>query len=136
LYPYSADDTEIALGPPALANLIDRNASSTHRRASGTVAGSLTECRSDGACLGLLNLGQHTLLDPNVDERLHGLHVLLAEQIVESRHVNEVYEASVELAVAVQVPESKPVLPVQVCVAAEHLLVHVLDLGLEALREA
>lgn len=37
---------------------------------------------------------------------------------------------------AARVPEEQPVLPVQVGVAAEHLLVHVLAFRLEALREA
>ena len=46
------------------------------------------------------------------------------------------HKASVEFAVAVKIPESEPVLPVEMCVAAEHLLVHVLDLGFESLREA
>jgi len=47
-----------------------------------------------------------------------------------------VHETGVKLAVTVQVPEGEPVLPVKVSVAAEHLLVHVLDLAFEALREA
>ena len=110
--------------------------SSSGRRTSCAVASGLAEGSSNGACLGLLNLGQHTLLHPDVHERLHGLHIFLAQQVVESRHVDEVHEASVEFAVAVQVPESEPVLPVEMCVAAEHLLVHVLDLSLESLREA
>lgn len=96
----------------------------------------MTRSQINAARLGLLNLGQDTLLDPQVDERLHRLRVLLTEQVVKPRDVDEVHETGVELAVAVQVPEGEPVLPVKVGVAAEHLLVHVLDLALEALREA
>ena len=46
------------------------------------------------------------------------------------------HEAGIELAIHVQLPELDPVLPVEVGVAAEHLLVHVLDLGVEAGWEA
>lgn len=45
------------------------------------------------------------------------------------------HKASVEFALALEVVEGHPVRPVEVSVAAEHLLVHVLDLGLEALGE-
>ena len=81
-------------------------------------------------------LRQHTLIDPQIHQRRHRFHVLLVEQIVEAADVDEVDEARVELAVAAELPEGEPVLPVEVGVAAEHLLVHVLDLRIEALREA
>jgi hypothetical protein len=112
------------------------SSSGARRRARSSVACVLTRSQIDAARLRLLNLGQNTLLDPQVDERLHRLRVLLTEQVVKPRDVDKVHETGVELAVTVQVPEGEPVLPVKVGVAAEHLLVHVLDLALEALREA
>lgn len=110
--------------------------SSAHRRAARNATARRARSRARTTSLGPLDLRKNALLDPELDKRLHGLGVLLAQQIVQAGDVDEVHEASVELAVAVQIPEREPVLPVQVCVAAEHLLVHVLDLGLEALREA
>lgn len=45
-------------------------------------------------------------------------------------------EARVEVARGIELPEVEPVLPVEVGVAAEHLLVHVLNLMIEAFGEA
>lgn len=45
------------------------------------------------------------------------------------------HEARVELTVSAEVPEVEPMGPVEVGVAAEHLLIHVLDLSLEPLRK-
>jgi hypothetical protein len=81
-------------------------------------------------------LWQDTHIDPHLHQRRHWLHVLIIEQIEDASDIGEVNEASVEFAVGVAVPESEPVLPVEVSVAAEHLLVHVLDLRLETLRKA
>ena len=106
------------------------------RRARSNIANVLTRGQINAARLRLLNLGQNTLLDPQVNEGLHRLRVFLTEQIVQPGDVDEVHETGVKLAVAVQVPECEPVLPVKMGVAAEHLLVHVLDLALEALRKA
>lgn len=73
--------------------------------------------------------------DPQVDERLHWLDVLVGKQIEESAYIDEVNEAGVELTVQASVPEEQPVLPIEVSVTAEHLLVHVLHLGFETLRK-
>lgn len=43
------------------------SSSSAHRRVSGTVAGDLAVSSSETTRLGLLNLGQNALPDPNVD---------------------------------------------------------------------
>lgn len=50
--------------------------------------------------------------DPDVDERLHGLHVFVAEQAEQLRHGDKVYKAAVEVSpatggwvAAVDVPE-------------------------------
>jgi hypothetical protein len=112
------------------------SSSGARRRARSNIASVLSRSQINAARLRLLNLGQNTLLDPQVDKRLHRLRVLLTKQVVQPCDVDEVHETGVELAVTVQVPEGEPVLPVKVGVAAEHLLVHVLDLALEALREA
>ena len=45
------------------------------------------------------------------------------------------HEAGIELSVHAELPELDPVLPVEMSVAAEHLLEHVLHFMLEALRE-
>lgn len=138
-FPYSLENADIVQRRQIVkAAEVDRLCGSS-RSCRGTcraVASSLADRSSSAACLGLLDLGQHALLHPDVHERLHWLHVFLAQQVVESSHVDEVHKASVEFAVAVQIPEGEPVLPVEMCVAAEHLLVHVLDLSLESLREA
>lgn len=91
--------------------------------------------RSRGA-LRILHLGKHTGTNPDIDERTHWLDVALAEQVVHQSDIDKVHEASVELAFALEIIESHPVTPVEVGVAAKHLLVHVLDLGLKALGEA
>lgn len=110
--------------------------SSTDRCTSSDATARGTRSRANATSLRLLNLRQNALLHPQVHKRLHWLSIFLAQQVVQTSDVNKVNEASVELAVTVEIPEGEPVLPVQVCVAAEHLLVHVLDLSLEALREA
>ena len=123
--------------PPQLKAALDQSSSSgAHLWAGSSVASGLTRGQINAASIGLLDLGQDTLLDPQVHERLHRLRVFLTEQVVQPCDVDEVHETSVQLAVAVQVPEGEPVLPVKVGVAAEHLLVHVLDLALETLGKA
>jgi hypothetical protein len=81
-------------------------------------------CVSRGG-IKLLDFGKHALTDVEVDERLHRLGVLLGEQAVEAADVDEVHEAGVQVAVGGGVPEEQPVRPVEVRVAAEHLLVPV-----------
>jgi hypothetical protein len=81
-------------------------------------------------------LRQDTHIDPHFHQRRHRLHVLIIEQVEDTPDVDEVHEAGIEFPVGVAVPEGEPVLPVKMGVAAEHLLVHVLDLCLEALGEA
>ena len=79
---------------------------------------------------------QYTLLDPDVHQWLHGLHVLLVEQTVEPSDIDEMDKAGVQVARHAKLPKVEPVLPEEMCIAAEHLLIHVLDLVLEALWEA
>lgn len=97
--------------------------------------------RVAGTCSGIvassaaLGTAQHALLNPDVDQRTHGLEILLAEQRVQASDVDEVDEAGVELPPCAQVPELEPVAVVDVCVAAQHLAVDVADLGRERGRE-
>jgi len=131
----------------------------THLSLRGTSTRPISARRHSLHSCHLLHLRQHALPHPQINQWLHGLRVLLREQTVQPSAVDEVHEARVELAVAARVPEEEPVLPVEVGVAAEHLLVpykkrhvsacdrkkgrlggvvhvHVLNLRLEPLREA
>jgi len=86
--------------------------------------------------LHLLDLWQATETHPQVDQRLHRLRILIVNKVEHPADVDEVHKASIQLTVTVSLPEEHPVLPEQVGVAAEHLLVHVANLCLEALWEA
>ena len=77
------------------------------------------------------------MLDEEVDQRLHGLHLLVGDQLVVLGHRHEVDKAHVEDVMLVDVPEwAQPVGVVQVCIAAEHLLHDALAVLVESLRES
>lgn len=76
------------------------------------------------------------LLDEQVDQRLHGLHLLVGDEVVVFGHCGEVDEAHVEHVVFRNVPEQDPVRVVEVRIAAEHLLHDALAVLVERLREA
>lgn len=84
----------------------------------------------------LLYPRKYSLFDPDIDEWLHWLGVLVRQQSIETANICEVDETSVELSICIDIPEDQPVSPVQVCIASEHLLVHVLNFGLKALGKA
>ena len=65
----------------------------------------------------------NTLTDEDVYQPLQRLHILPRQEIIVHRHRDKVHEATVQLQMAVDVPKwIVPVIVVQVCVAAEHLL--------------
>lgn len=77
------------------------------------------------------------LLDEQVNQRLHGFHLLVRDQLVILGDGDKVYEAHVQDVVLVDVPEGvQPVGMVQVRVAAEHLLHDTLAVLVEGLRES
>src|SRR5690242_5557326 len=81
--------------------------------------------------------GQKSLLSPQLDQRLHRLDLLVANQAVQAPDVDEVDEARVKLLVGIDVPERlQPVSVVDMCVAAHHLPVDALDVALKILRES
>ena len=94
-----------------------------HLSLRATTASATSAGRHSLHRLHLLHLRQYALPHPQINQRLHRLRVLVRQQAVESTAVDEVHEARVELAVTAGVPEEEPVLPVEVGVAAEHLLV-------------
>lgn len=76
------------------------------------------------------------LLDEQVDEGLHRLHLLVSDQFVVFGDSNEVDEAHIQHLMAVDVPERiEPVSMIQVRVAAKHLLHDTLAVLIESLRE-
>lgn len=80
---------------------------------------------------------QQTLCKPQVDKRLHGLDIFVANEVEELADIDEVDEACIELLVGTGVPERvKPVAVVDVRVAPHHLSVDALDIALEILGEA
>lgn len=77
------------------------------------------------------------LLDEQVDEGLHRLHLLVSDQFVVFGDSDEVDEAHIQHLMAVDVPERiEPVSMIQVRVAAKHLLHDTLAVLVEGLREA
>lgn len=81
--------------------------------------------------------GNPLLLDEQVNQGLHRLHLLVGDQLVVLGNSHEVHEAHVQDVVLVDVPEwVQPVSMVQVCIAAEHLLHDTLAVLVESLREA
>lgn len=83
-------------------------------------------------CLG----GHPLLLDEEVDQRLHRLHLLVRDELVVLCNSDKVNEAHVQDIVLVDVPEwVEPVGMVQMRVAAEHLLHDTLTILIEGLRE-
>lgn len=80
--------------------------------------------------------GNLLLLDIQIDEWLHRLHLLLSHELVVLGDCDKVDEAHVQHFVAVDVPERiQPVAMVQVGVAAEHLLHDTLAILVEGRRE-
>lgn len=80
---------------------------------------------------------EQTLLCPQIDERLHGLNLLVANQAKQAPNIDEMDEACVELLVRAHVPEwLQPVSVVDMCVASHHLPVDRLDVPFEGFGEA
>lgn len=79
---------------------------------------------------------QFTTRNPQVYQWLHRLGVFVRQKVEESPHVDEVNEARVQLTGHVEIPDRQPMLPEQMRIAAEHLLVHVLEFALKVLWEA
>lgn len=103
-----------------------------------------SRCRSGlrGALCGrtilwrLGRLDQEALLEPKVNEGLHGLHLLVSKQVVQLADIDKVDEASVELLVGIDVPEGvQPMAVINVGIATHHLAVDAFDIGLKVLRE-
>ena len=87
--------------------------------------------------LGLHSRGQESLLRPQIDQGLHRLDLLIANQPKQPSNVDEMDKARVQLLVRAHVPERlQPVPVVDVRVAPHHLPVDALDVTLEGLREA
>jgi len=100
--------------------------------------GSRSLCRSSRAFRfwGLWRSWQEAPCHPDLNERLHWLHLLLSDQVEQPTHVDEVDEARVKLLVGVDVPERiQPVTVINVSIAAHHLSVYALNVRLEVLRE-
>lgn len=83
------------------------------------------------------------ILDPDINQRLHRLRILLRNQGKQLSYSDEMHEAGVEIRIATgsrpaaQVPEGiNPVGVIQVSVEAEHLAEAGLDVAVEALGEA
>lgn len=77
------------------------------------------------------------LLDEQVNQRLHRLHLLVRDQLVVLGNSHKVHEAHVQDVMLVNVPEwVQPVGMVQMRVATEHLLHDTLAVLVECLREA
>ena len=74
---------------------------------------------------------QPALVQPDLDQRAHGLQILLIQHAEQAARVDEVDEARIELLVGAQMPELKPVRVVDVRVAPHHLAVDVPDVGAE-----
>jgi hypothetical protein len=90
-----------------------------------------------GSSLFLWEDRQQALLCPEINEGLHRLDLLVANEVEQATDIDEVDEARVELLVGVDVPEGlQPVAVVDVGVAAHHLAVDALDIRLECLGEA
>jgi hypothetical protein len=80
---------------------------------------------------------QQALLAPQINQRLHGLNLLVAEQVEQLAHVDEVDKARVELLVRIDVPEGlEPMAVVNVRIAPHHLAINTLDVALERLGKA
>lgn len=77
-----------------------------------------------------------SLLEPDVEQRGHGLQLLVTQQIEQSSYVDEVDEAGVQLLVSAQMPELKPMSVVDVSITTQHLAVNVADVVCELRREA
>lgn len=77
------------------------------------------------------------LCKPEVDQRLHGLDLLVPQQSEKFPNVDEVYEAGVKFLVRIDIPERiQPMAVVNVRVAPHHLTVYALDVTFEGLGEA
>ena len=84
------------------------------------------------------SLSRHySLCDKDVHQPLQRLHIFLRQQIVVHRDRNEMHKATIQLEMAIDVPEGiVPVAMIQMCIAAEHLLYDALDVLVEVLRKA
>lgn len=81
--------------------------------------------------------GHSLLLNEQVDQRLHWLHLLVRDELVVLGDGDKVHEAHVQDVVLVEVPEwVQPVRVVQVGIATEHLLHDTLAVLVECLGEA
>lgn len=81
--------------------------------------------------------GNPLLLDEQVNQRLHGLHLLIGDELIVLGNGHKVNKAHVEDIVLINVPEGvQPVSMVEMGVAAEHLLHDSLAVLVEGLREA
>lgn len=82
-------------------------------------------------------LRRHTLLlDEQVNQGLHWLHLLVRDQLVVLSHSHKVDKAHVEDIMLVDMPEwVQPVGMVEMCVATEHLFHDSLAVFVEGLRE-
>lgn len=77
------------------------------------------------------------LLDEDLNQRLHGLHLFVRNQAVVLGNGNKVDEAHVEDVMLVDVPERiEPMGVIEMSVATEHLLHDTLAILVESLREA
>ena len=80
--------------------------------------------------------------NPDIDQRLHWLHVLLRQQSEELGNADEVHEARIEISVAgagiaAEVPKGiNPVGMVKVGIQAEHLTKAGFEVAVEGLRKA
>lgn len=84
-----------------------------------------------------LSAGEQALGEPDVDQRLHWLHLLVADQVEQPANVHEVNEARVELLVGVEVPEGvEPVPVVEVGIASHHLAVDTTNVRFKTLGKA
>jgi len=82
-------------------------------------------------------LRHHTLRNEDIHETLQGLHILLRQQVVVHRNSDEMYKATVQLEVSIDVPERVvPVVVVEMSIASEHLLDYALDVLMVMLWEA
>ena len=79
----------------------------------------------------------HPLPDKDIHQPLQRLHVLPRQQIIVHRDRDEMHKTRVQFQVSIDVPERVvPVVMIQVCVAAEHLLDDGFDIGVVVGREA
>jgi len=80
---------------------------------------------------------QQALFSPKVDQWLHGLNLLVTDEVEELADVDEVNEARVKLLVCTHVPEGvQPVAVVNMGIASHHLTVDTLNVSFKGFGEA